>query len=286
MGYYTIKDLQKLSGVKAHTIRVWEQRYKLLHPERTDTNIRRYSDKDLKILLNVAILNKYGLKISHICSMSEPEIKKRVLDTCQSVNDFNSDVDRLLVELIEFDEVGFKQVLYQCIDELGVKTCFEKVVYPFLQKIGILWQIGNINPAEEHLMSNVVRAVLIHETEKLKVTPNSDAKSFLLFLPENEWHEIGLLLYNYVLKNRGEKVYYLGASVPKQDMALAIQKINPDFTFSCYVNTLRTKELESFLIDLSIDFPKIEHLVTGYQVIEGNISVNNNVTIIKTIAEL
>ncbi|HYE53807.1 MAG TPA: MerR family transcriptional regulator, partial [Chitinophagaceae bacterium] len=217
MNDFTIRDLENLSGIKAHTIRIWEQRYSFLKPKRTQTNIRYYSNEELRIILNIALLNKYGYKISHINRMSEDELTRHILalDTPEAVQD--RIVYNLIQAMADMDMDRFETVLDQFIFSRGIDNAIIQVIFPFLERIGILWMTGHINPAQEHLVSNVIR-------QKIMVGIDGALSRFtsrctvLLFLPENEHHELGLLYINYLLKKRGVRTLYLGADVPAKDL--------------------------------------------------------------------
>ena len=161
MAYYSIRDLERLSGIKAHTIRIWEKRYGLLNPTRTDTNIRHYSDDDLKRILNVSILNRHGIKISHIASMDEREMADKVLIISRDTSDYDSLIENLVIYMVDMDQEKFEKLLSRSIMQIGFEDSILKIIYPFLEKIGILWQTGAINPAQEHFISHLVRQKII-----------------------------------------------------------------------------------------------------------------------------
>ena len=161
MAYYSIKDLEKLSGIKAHTLRIWEKRYNLVEPKRTETNIRYYDDEDLKKVLNVALLNRNGLKISHIAGLKTEEINSKISDLSKGNQDSESVIDNLVISMIELDEKKFEKILSRTIMQAGFEETILYTIYPFFQKIGLLWQTGAINPAQEHFISNLVRQKLI-----------------------------------------------------------------------------------------------------------------------------
>jgi len=230
MSAYTIKDLENLSGIKAHTIRIWEQRYRFLKPRRTDTNIRYYCNDELKTILNIALLNKYGFKISHIDRMDPGEINEKIL----SLNDPKAIQERMVNELVremaELDMDTFERIIGKFSAAKGVERTINQLICPFLEKTGLLWQTGHINPAQEHLVTNIIRQKLMVAIEAGGSRLKSD-KTFLLFLPEGEHHELGLLYTYYLLKSRGVKVIYLGADVPLKDAAYVVEHKRPDIAF-------------------------------------------------------
>ncbi|MDX1446633.1 MerR family transcriptional regulator [Lishizhenia sp.] len=249
MTVYKIKDLEILSGVKAHTIRMWEKRYGLLKPERTDTKIRMYSDKDLMVLLNVALLNKNGKKISHIVNMSDDQIAQEIMSIDDAMSE-DSLVDKLILALIQMDKHLFLHNFHKIIGEEGLFEAFSGRLRSFLTRIGVMWQVGTIDPAQEHFVSNMMRNTLISATENIKENPNPK-KLFLLFLPENEWHEISLLLYNYKLLKDGYATVYLGQSVPEQALVNTIGRFKVDALVTSFVTATDEDHIVRFFSALS-----------------------------------
>ena len=218
MAVYSIKELEKLSGIKAHTIRMWEKRYNLIDPHRTQTNIRCYTDCDLKKILNVAVLNRHGIKISNIARLNEAELKEEIIRVSNVSHSHQNIVDSLIVSMIELDDYKLTGILEKSISKIGLKETAIEVLYPFLEKVGILWQAGDVNPVQEHFVSCLIRQKIIAATDRLPNTFNPKAKKFLLLLPEGEWHELGLLFAQYLLRESGHEVIYLGQSVPYSDV--------------------------------------------------------------------
>ena len=161
MATYSIKDIEHLSGIKAHTLRIWEKRYNIIVPKRTQTNIRYYDDEDLKRLLNVSVLNRYGYKISSIANLHEKEIRNEILAITSKYGDLSAQIENLIVAMVDFDKAYFDKIFNKSIMSRGLEETMLKVIYPFFEKIGILWQTGNINPAQEHFISNLIRQKLI-----------------------------------------------------------------------------------------------------------------------------
>lgn len=218
MAVYTIRELENLSGIKAHTIRIWEKRYNLIMPDRTSTNIRTYCDSELKKLLNISILNRNGLKISKIAQLSSQEIVEKVHEVSQDANHSENQVEGLVLAMIDMDEIRFEQVLSRSIIQYGFEETVTRVLYPFFVRVGLMWQTGLIFPAQEHFISNLVRQKFFTAIDGLIGNERPDAGHYLFFLPEGEWHEIGLLFYCYLTKKRGHHVIYLGQSVPLNDI--------------------------------------------------------------------
>ncbi|MDX5348515.1 MAG: MerR family transcriptional regulator, partial [Hymenobacteraceae bacterium] len=183
MAHYSIKELEHLSGVKAHTIRIWEQRYNLLHPKRTETNIRYYTDADLKLLLNIALLNQRGFKISRIAKMSEQELRQEVLKLTDTADGYDAQISKMLLAMIELDEEQFDKIFSTVNLQLGFENNIQHVIYPFLERIGILWQTGSINPAHEHFISNLIRQKMVVAIDGQVKKSLPEKGKFLLFLP-------------------------------------------------------------------------------------------------------
>lgn len=226
MSSYKIKEIEVLTGIKAHTLRVWEKRYNLLNPERTDTKIRTYSDEDLKNLLNIAVLYEYGWKISKIAALNSSEICALVEKETKTVAASSAVVNLLIQALIRNNNNAFERTLDSSIENEGFYKTYIEHVLPFLNRIGILWTTGSINVSQEHFASNIIRQKLIAAIDKLE-SPSGENQAYLLFTPEGEPHELSLLFYHYMLKKRGEHVIYLGVNVPETDLNEIIKSVQP-----------------------------------------------------------
>lgn len=262
MNAFTIKDLENLSGIKAHTIRIWEQRYRFLKPQRTTTNIRYYSNDELKTVLNIALLNKYGFKISHIDKMQPEEINKHILSLGDPEAIQERMVNELVQHMVDMDIEKFEKILSGYIVARGIERTVMQIIFPFLEKIGILWQTGHINPGQEHLVTNVIRQKLIVAIDNCKPLMTNDT-SFLLFLPEGEHHELGLLFTCYMMKSRGFRVIYLGANVPVQDVAHLIELKKPDYNFIHLTATCLNFNFEKFLLNAETRFSNTPTIISG-----------------------
>lgn len=265
MSTYSIKDLEQLSGIKAHTLRIWEQRYNLLNPQRTDTNIRAYDDEDLKLILNVALLNDNGFKISKIASMPAVDIREEVLKLTERSLTHDDQIHALTISMVEMDEDRFEKILSTNIQKLGFEQTMFHIIYPFMSKIGVLWQTGAICPAQEHFISNLVRQKLIVAIDS---QPSSKGgKKFLLFLPEGELHEISLLFSSYLIKSHGHKVIYLGQSTPDGDLVSVYNLHQPEYLLTVITTSPSAENSQEYLKALSSRFSGAQILVSGYQVI-------------------
>ncbi len=262
MHSFTIKDLENLSGIKAHTIRIWEQRYSFLKPDRTGTNIRVYSNDELKKLLNVALLNKFGFKISHIDKMNEAEINDKILSLNQQEALQERIVNILIQCMIDLDMEAFEDELDNFITAKGIEKTISQIIFPFLEKIGILWLTNHINPGQEHLVTNIIRQKLIVGIENVRNTVKID-KTVLLFLPETEYHELSLLFMNYMLKNKGVSTIYLGSSIPLRDVEYLVKLKKPDYIYTHLTSVGPKFNFERFVDNLSKNFPHTPVIISG-----------------------
>lgn len=284
MSNYSIKDLEQLSGIKAHTLRIWEQRYNLLNPRRTDTNIRHYDDADLKLILNVAVLNSNGFKISKIAAMSAVDISEEIIKLTDRSLDYNDQIQALTICMIEMDEDRFEKVLSTIILKMGFEDTVLNVVYPFLTKIGILWQTGSISPAQEHFISNLVRQKLIVAIDG--ELGKTFGKTFMLFLPEGELHELSLLFSSYLIKKHGHKVIYLGQSTPKADLISVYKTLNPDFLLTVITSSPNGDKVQDYVDMLGREFTNSEIFVTGLQALEQSLIIPSNIRLLTYAKEI
>ncbi|MBS1665966.1 MAG: MerR family transcriptional regulator [Bacteroidetes bacterium] len=262
MKEFTIKDLENLSGIKAHTIRIWEQRYSFLKPKRTETNIRFYSNHELKTLLNIALLTRFGYKISHIDKMNEAELEKHILSLSTAEAQQERVVNDLIQSMITLDIEKFENIIDNYIISKGTDKTILQVIFPFLDRIGILWLTNHINPGQEHLVTNIIRQKLIVGIEGVS-SHISRNKKIMLFLPEREYHEIGLLYANYLFKRHGIKVYYLGADVPLKDIAMLCEHLKPDYLYTHLTCVTGNFQLEKYLSQFQSLIPKIPLVISG-----------------------
>lgn len=266
INHYSIKDLERITGIKAHTIRIWEKRYNIVEPERSDTNIRDYCDHDLKRLLNISVLVKNGYKISHIAKLSDRELCQKVLEI-NNVNSsfYSGQIESLIVAMIDLDEIMFEKVLNSAIIKHGIESTLFDVLYPLLTRIGILWQIGTITPAQEHFISNLIRQKIYAAIDGLSTEPVQGCKTFLLLLPEWELHDMGLLVYNYLIRKKGHKTIFLGQGIPLQDVAAIKEQTRPDIIITAFSAHVEDKEMLSYLYELNNIFPGLPIYVAGIQ---------------------
>ncbi len=285
MNLFTIKDLENLSGIKAHTIRIWEQRYDFIKPHRTKTNIRYYSSDELKTILNVSLLNKFGFKVSHINKMTELELQDKIL----SLNQVEAQQERLINDLIqcmiEMKLDRFETVLNSFISTKGIEKTISFLIFPFLEKVGILWLTNHINPAQEHLVTNIIRQKLIVGIDKAHAIIKAE-KNVLLFLPEGEYHELGLLYMHYILKSKGIGVSYLGASIPVKDISFVTNLQKTDYLYTHLTTVAKNFHFDRFLDSISNQIPQTPLIVSGYLAGNWQKSVPPTVKFKKSMAEV
>lgn len=255
MNAFTIKDLENLSGIKAHTIRIWEQRYGLLKPQRTNTNIRYYCNAELKNILTISLLNKYGFKISQIGQMQPGERQEKVLELGEENAKTDRTLNELIQQMVDLNMDQFEDTIDHYIQAHGMETGVNRLILPFIEKMGILWKNGHLHPAHEILVSNSIRQKLVVAIES---TPQPDrlGPTHLLFLPEGEYNELPLLLKNFQLRTHRTPTIYLGANVPMKDVEFVVQLKKPDFAYIPLTRPSDSFNLSKFLID-------IQHLMRG-----------------------
>lgn len=282
---YSIKDIEHLSGIKAHTIRIWEQRYGILVPERTDTNIRYYSDKELRYILNISFLNQQGVKISKIAKLSEQEIQREVISLSANKTDYESQINALIIAMIDLDEFAFEAIFTNNIHRLGFENSVIQILYPFLEKIGTLWITGSIRPTHEHFITNLIRQKLIVNIDAHKKKLKPDAKKFLLFTPENELHELSLLFQYYILKARNHDVVYIGLNIPLHDIISVFHHEEPTYMVSSLTTSPTKDALKKYVTTLSSNFEKTTIILSGYQIRKYTATLPNNMTRFNSLVE-
>jgi len=283
MSSYSIKQLELISGIKAHTIRMWERRYNLFLPQRTDTNIRRYTELDVRLILNIALLLRNGYKISKVATKSHDEISELILQIPSSTPSSNEyDLEPLLLSLLSFDQSTFKSYLIKKIADHGLEETYEALVLPLLHRIGILWQTGMIKPTHEHFVTNIVKHILISNYEAIQ-EPKRDAPLFLFFLPENEHHELALLFYAFTTKKMGFRTIYLGQSTPTDDVIQASKEIKPAVIFTSTSSSIAKIDLADFYKTIRKSIPNGHLFVTGYKANLDRFKIPKEISIISSL---
>jgi DNA-binding transcriptional MerR regulator len=240
---FSIKNLENISGIKAHTLRIWEKRYNLLEPERTDTNIRRYSLDSLKTLLNVTLLYNHGFKISKIASLSEDEIPDLVRNIALKSNSEQVSINAFKLAMINFDCELFDNNYDEILQHHNFEYVFIDIFMPLMKELGILWQTGAISPTHEHFITNLVKQKIHVQSELLQRTTNfkQDQPIFALFLPENEIHELGILYLNYLILSKGYRTIFLGQSLQTSSLE-TLYTYNTTFNFVTYITVEPNKD--------------------------------------------
>lgn len=283
MAVYSIRDLEKLSGIKAHTIRIWEQRYGVIAPKRTKTNIRYYQDDDLKFLLNVSLLNKNGIKISKIAKMSRQAVAEKVAAIAEINFENSTQLDALTLSMIEMDEQKFDRIVSMNIQQLGFERTMLEVIYPFLDKLGVLWLTGSINPVQENFISYLIRQKIIVAIDQEPIPQGKQVKKFIIYLPEGEKQELTLLFMHYILKSRRNQVLYLGQDISVADLRDACKVHKPDFIFTMISETFAKEPVQKYVDKLAETFPDCQVLLSGYQVVAQKVTAPQNVRVLRSL---
>jgi DNA-binding transcriptional MerR regulator len=282
---YSINDLEKLSGIKAHTLRIWEQRYGLIEPKRTKTNIRYYDDEDLKFVLNVALLNRNGIKISKIAQMSKAEISEKVASVSEVNFESGAQLDALTLSMIEMDEYKFERIITANIQQIGFERTMMEVIYPFLDKLSLLWLTGSVNPAQENFISYLIRQKLVAAIDKEQLYPGRQPKKFLLYLPEGEHQELSMLFMYFLVKSRQYHVVYLGQDVSLTDLRDAERIIQPDYVFTMITESFAREPVQRYVDKLCEIFSRSKVLLSGYQMVAQNVKLPSNGLILQSLEQ-
>ncbi len=282
MAVFSIKDIEAVSGIRCHTLRIWEQRYGIIAPKRTETNIRYYDDDDLKNIINISILNKKGYRISEIAKMSKEQICELVMGISGCKNEYGCQIKGLIGSMLSFNEYEFHQTLTTSIVQIGMEQTMLNIVFPFLAETGLLWQVGSIHPAHEHFASGIIKQKLYVAIDGNVGRYSEHRKRFLLFLPENEKHSLGLLFANFILRSRGHEVLFLGHEVPMCNFKTAISELQrPDYILTILTASHICCDKQNFVNQLSDLWKETEVLLTGSQVLQDDITFPENVRAIK-----
>lgn len=287
MAVYSISDLEKLTGIKTHTIRMWEKRYQLIQPLRTPTNIRYYDDSDLRFLMNVVLLNKNGYKISKIAEMEEEEINRKVVQLT-AVKKGNQDnlIDAITLAMIDLDEVKFHQIIDKHILEKGMEKTTIELLFPLLDKIGVLWLAGTIKPAMENFITLLIRQKLVSAIDGIPPEQYENSTKFLIYMPEGETQELSFLFIHYILLSRGYRVINLGNNITILDLQDAYNIHKPEYIFTM-INEAQTKiDLKSYLGEMEMYFHKSTILVSGYQTAIQSYEIPENTHVLSSMINL
>lgn len=285
---YSIQDLETLSGIKAHTIRIWEKRYQLLEPLRSKTNIRAYNDEQLKKLLHVSTLIQHGNKISRIAALNDEEVHTLIEQLSKPENK-NTQAELFINQLVaagmSYDIFFFESAFSSALTRFGIHQCYVSVILPTMVRVGLLWSKNKLIPSQEHFVSNLIRQKLFSAIDGLSI-PESGAKKFVLFLPAKEDHEIGLLFAHYLLKQAGHDVVYLGSNVPSSSLRETIKSFQPDAIMFFLVRNWPEKELEIIVKQIEESFKEGQIYLSARASILASITLGENWLTISNIEEL
>ena len=281
---YAIKEIASLTGIKAHTIRVWELRYGILVPKRTATNFRYYDNDDVQLLLNISYLNKSGYKISTIAKHSPEQIQELVAEVGKKEVGENFGIEELTKAMIALNERAFDAYLDKVILENGLESTMLKLVFPFMRQVGYMWQAGAITASHEHFTSNLVRKKIILATHSQPIFEGG--KRYVLYLPELEYHELGLLFANYILKAQGNHTIYLGQNVPFDDLIVMCKGFLPDCIITAITAPLPNQDTEEYVYKLAQNFDNARIYLSGYCALSLDIALPKNVEKIHDFSQL
>lgn len=280
MAIYSIRDLEKLTGIKAHTIRIWEQRYGLVVPARTETNIRYYTDENLRMLFNIALLNRHGYKISKLAKMTPEEITARVADIPENNGSRNAQIDALTLAMIDLDETTFNRIFAAYAQESGFERTMLELIYPFLDKLNVLWLTDSVRPAHERFIAHLIKRKLICAIDQETAEPSREAAIFLLYLPDDESQELTLLFMHYLLRNRRQRVVYLGHRITLNDLQDACQPLHPDYAFTVVQEPIPRQPIQGYVDAAAHIVSPGFLLLTGAQMFANPVNLPSNVQVL------
>ena len=266
MVVYSIKDLENLTGIKAHTIRIWEKRYRIIEPRRTTTNIRYYLEEDLKKIMNIALLNRNGYKISKIAKLQNDDIQSIAAQLTDVDKSFENQLDGLTLSVLELNEDNFLKIFNANISQNGFKRTMLEVIYPLLDKLGMMWMAGSVEPIHENFVSHIIKRKCIVEIDKLKIKIEN-AKKFVLFLPQGENGELSLNFLHFIIKSRGHKVINLGINVEAQNVFSGCHICNPDYVLTIIDAMEDSNAYSNYVELLAQQTGEAELLLSGLQVL-------------------
>lgn len=280
MAIYSIRDLEKLTGIKAHTIRIWEQRYGMVVPARTDTNIRYYTDENLRQLFNIALLNRHGHKISKLAKMSPEEIAARVADIAKNNGSQNTQIDALTLAMIDMDEATFDRIFTTYTLEYGFERTMVELVYPFLDKLNVLWLTSSVRPAHEKFIGHLIRRKMMCAIDNEPATTSRDTATFILYLPDDESQELTLLFMHYLLRHRHQRAVYLGHRVSLNDLADACSSLRPDYVFTIVQEPIPRQPVQGYVDAAAQAANPGQLLLTGAQLFVNPVKLPPNTRVL------
>lgn len=286
--HYSISDLEQISGIQAHTIRMWEQRYNALVPHRSAGNTRYYDDEHLVKLLNIVSIHQKGLKISKICALSQDAIHNLIEEDIQETVSKNQQFEFYITQLLNFgmsyNEAAFDNLLSKCINDNTLTETYSLVIYPMLVRLGLMWRKDSICAAQEHFLTNIIRQKICAAINDLPV-PSSDKKAWVLFLPQDEEHEIGVLFANYLLRQAGKRVIYLGSRVPLSSVKEVVKLNKVDSLMLFMIQAKLTNEAQKYIDEIYLAFKKTKIYLAGSQKLIENIQLPKGIQWLRGINE-
>lgn len=283
---YTIKDLEQLSGIKSHTIRMWERRYKCFSPDRTKTNIRLYNDNHLKRLLNIAILLRTGKRISDVANLSDKELYNLVYQQTEGLDNTSLQMEHLMQAMIDLNEKSFLKIIEKATIKNGFDYTLENLISPFMEQIGLLWLTGIINPAREHFVSSLIKQKILAATDHLTQFLHPRSPIAVLALHEKELHEISLLMANYFSKKAGFRTIYLGQATPIDSLLEVLLHTHAKLFITAFITPQENQNIQNFLSKITITLPELNIFATGIQILENKYPLPNQVLVIRDIKSL
>lgn len=286
MAIYSIRDLEKLTGIKAHTIRIWEQRYHLITPARTETNIRYYTDENLRLLFNIALLNRNGLKISKLAKMKPDDIAAKGAELTQNKSSINSQIEALTLSMIDMDESAFESVFTGYVQVNGFETTMVDLIYPFLDKLRVLWLTSSINPAQEKFIGQLIRRKLMSTIDQLPpIAAKSGVEKIVLYSPEGESQELALLFVQYLIRVRHIQAVYLGTGVSLIDLRDACHMLRPEYVLTVLQDPIPRQTVQGYIDHAAQSIGQGHLLLTGGQLFVSPVVLPANASIINGLAE-
>lgn len=285
MNHFTIKDIENLSGIKAHTLRIWEQRYQLFIPKRKESKHRYYDNEDLKHILRISQLYHNGVKISKIAQLPASSIRSMAMEQYIGKQNADAYIHRLIEASIDFDEERFEELFEQALKQFGLEVTIIDVMYAFLERIGLLWLTDHVIPAQEHFASNIIKRKIISALDALKTKPSPSSGTYVLFTPEGEQHEIPLLLNHYLMKASGKKCIYMGVDVPFDNIDVYVKAKNPQYLYFHAITHLYEQPMDDLLKQLKQKFNQQEIIMSGPLTKEVTIDIPG-VTLLRSMPEM
>jgi DNA-binding transcriptional MerR regulator len=286
---FSISDLQRFSGIQPQTIRMWEKRYNALQPIRSEGNTRYYNDDQLKRLLNIVSLNHAGLKISRICKLSNDEIHQILQSEIHKTTSDDKRVEYFISQLIhyalDYDGYTIDKLLSECIELFGIQTTYKRIIYPLLIRVGLMWCQDSICPAQEHFLSGFIRQKLYTAINNIAASAGNVNPTWLLFLPEDESHDIGLLVAHYLLRNGNQRIIYLGANVPFESIQEVMQHQRIEHMLFFFIRVRPVSEAEQYLQRLRNNFPNVSIYFSGNPKLIDDLQFDPSINRLKTIEE-